>query len=406
MHTPRHGARFALCIALALMQVACGGSGGGTGGGQPPPLPTGSNVASMTVDSGPAGTVNTPFVDVTLCVPGTTDCRTIDHILVDTGSSGLRIIASVVSPSLALPAVVDAAGDPVTECMQFADGQSYGSLQLADVKIAEETASSIPVQFIGDPAFATIPADCAGIGPPENTVQAFGANGVLGISVFREDCGAACEGAVIAGTYYGCPASGCVSQAMPRAKQAQNPVWHFAANNNGAMLVLRAVDPAGAAVVAGALVFGIDTADNNRLTSGNVIHVDTTTGAFRTIYSGVTLPASFMDSGSTGLFFNDSSITVCTGSIAPDFYCPAALQSLSASIQGVTGTSSSVSFRVANAESLLMNNVTFVAFSSLAGTTSLGGSFDWGLPFFYGRSVYVAIEGQSTSSGMGPYLAY
>ncbi|HZF16687.1 MAG TPA: DUF3443 family protein [Steroidobacteraceae bacterium] len=407
MTAPRHWLYFAACTALALLQAACGSSGGGgTGGGHPPPLPTGANVASLTVDSGPAGTVNTLFVDVTLCAPGTADCRTVDHVLVDTGSSGLRIIASVISPSLALPAVVDAAGDPVTECMQFADGQSYGPLQLADVKIGGETAGSIPVQFIGDPAFAAIPADCAGIGPPENTVQAFGANGVLGIGVFREDCGAACAGAAIAGTYYGCPPSGCVSQAMPLAKQAQNPVWHFAVNNNGAVVVLRAVDPAGAAVVAGALVFGIDTADNNRLTSGNIIHVDATTGAFRTIYSGVTLPASFMDSGSTGLFFNDASIAVCSGSIAPDYYCPASLKSLSATVEGVTGSSGSVAFRVANAESLLTNNVTFVAFSSLAGTTSFGGSFDWGLPFFYGRSVYVAIEGQSTSSGTGPYFAY
>ena len=32
--------------------------------------------------------------------------------------------------------------------------------------------------------------------------------------------------------------------------------------------------------------------------------------------------------------------------------------------------------------------------------------FDWGLPFFFGREVFVAIEGQETPSGPGPYYAY
>ena len=34
-------------------------------------------------------------------------------------------------------------------------------------------------------------------------------------------------------------------------------------------------------------------------------------------------------------------------------------------------------------------------------------SFDWGLPFFYGRRVYTAIEGTSQPGGLaGPYVAF
>jgi hypothetical protein len=34
------------------------------------------------------------------------------------------------------------------------------------------------------------------------------------------------------------------------------------------------------------------------------------------------------------------------------------------------------------------------------------GGFDFGLPFFFGRSVFTAIEGASTPGGTGPYVAF
>lgn len=42
---------------------------------------------------------------VTVCVPGTSNCVTIDNVQVDTGSQGLRVLASQLPASLELPAV-------------------------------------------------------------------------------------------------------------------------------------------------------------------------------------------------------------------------------------------------------------------------------------------------------------
>jgi hypothetical protein len=65
-----------------------------------------------------------------------------------------------------------------------------------------------------------------------------------------------------------------------------------------------------------------------------------------------------------------------------------------------------VNFSVGNADSLFANNPNNAAFNNLAGPNSDPNSFDVGLPFFFGRAVYTAIEGQNTTAGIGPYFAY
>jgi hypothetical protein len=366
-------------------------------------------VALVFIDNGPAGAnniINVPFVSVTLCRPGTLTCQTIDHVMVDTGSYGLRIIATgILDPALALPAVTGPGGNPAGECAQFFSGFLWGSVHRADVKIAGETAPSLPVQQVGDTgaAFTTIPSGCSNTGANLGTVAALGANGILGVGLFNHDCGAACATQVIAGTYYECTASGCAGAMMPLANQVANPVAAFASDNNGVVLAMPTVPAGGATTLTGALIFGIDTQSNNNVGSATV-YAANSSGNFTTTYKGVSLTSSFLDSGSNGLFFSDTTIPRC--SISTGFYCPAATLSLSAVNTSAGGAATgTVNFTVENLQALDPSVRAAYVGGSIA-RSSRSRIFDWGMPFFFGRNVFVAIDSASTLHGSGPYWAY
>ena len=399
------GTRIAVVVVL-LWLYGCGGGGGSTsvGGGSSPPV-SASNATTLLVDGGPAGSINAAFATVTLCTPNASTCSTIDHVLVDTGSTGLRVLAALLPAATPLPQATLADGRPMYECIQFADGYAWGPVRTADVQIAGEQARALPVHVIGDATAPAAPADCPNGAPPQDSVMALGANGILGIGVFREDCGAACAGSAVPAGYYGCT-SACAAVMVDLTRQVQNPVYRFATDNNGFQMQLPSVGAAGALGARGTLTFGLDTQANNALGTAAIVSVDPVLGSFKTLYKGTALANSYIDSGSNAYFFADASLPACTGSAAPGFYCPATVQSLAATNQSSTGNVTNVSFSVANATALVTNNPAFTAFQSLAGNNPVGSSFDWGLPFFFGRTVSFAIEGQATSAGAGPFVAY
>jgi hypothetical protein len=257
-----------------------------------------------------------------------------------------------------------------------------------------------------------VPDSCTGAS--HDTVQTLGANGILGLGPFLEDCGAACEQAlgpnsVNPGLYYACgstAAGGCAETAVPGGSQVSHPVAGFAVDNNGSIIELPAIADAGAPGVSGSLVFGIGTQTNNGLGTATVLTVDDR-GGFTTNYPvGGPGYEGFIDSGSNGLYFLDSSTTgipTCPDPAA-SYYCPSERLELSAETVGQNGVPIRTDFGVANAETLFAN-ATYIAFADLAGPVQ-GSLFDWGLPFFYGKSIFTAIEGQYTRAGMGPFHAY
>jgi hypothetical protein len=123
-------------------------------------------------------------------------------------------------------------------------------------------------------------------------------------------------------------------------------------------------------------------------------------------FLGQALTNSFMDSGSNGIFFADSNIAPCQ-TTDTDFYCPGNTLTLALSIQGQNGVMvNNLTFGVGNAQTMLNNNPSFNVFPLLAGTIPAGnpGTFDYGLAFFYGKRVAVAVD--KTSVGTGPYIAF
>jgi hypothetical protein len=386
---------FTFLAAVSL--ASCGG--GGSGEAPPPPSANNApvpNVVAITVDRGPDGAaLNSPFVSVTLCVPGTTTCQTVDHVLVDTGSFGLRLAASVMNPSLSLPAVNNAAGLPVGECGHFVSGFIWGSVRRADVKLSGETAANLPVQIVADPAapFATVPTACSNTGA--NLGANMGVNGILGVGMFNHDC-PACAVSAAPAVYFGCTSTGCSGTALALDSQVANPVPAFAMDNNGVVLVLPEVGLGGAAKLSGSLIFGIGTQSNNQLGSAT-IYTTNSQGDFTTIYKGVAYPASFLDSGSNGIFFTDPDIPQCSG-----FYCPPAPLSLTAVNTSSTGVAGTVNFTIESIQSIGRD----VSAAHVGADIELSRSFDWGLPFFFGRTVFVAVSGASTPRGTGPFWAY
>ncbi len=423
------GVRQALAFAAVAAALSLAGCGGGrsTSIVGPPPAVTSpasmqGNVQPIQVNTGPTAQAgdyaytNGAFTSITLCAPGTGTCQTIGGILVDTGSVGLRVLSSTLT--ISLPQQTQG-GNAVGECYPFPGAVTWGSVETADVEMAGEKAGSVPIEVIGGTGSfsAAPPPSCTAMGTPEQNLSELHANGILGIGSFAQDCGLGCaaSGASNVGYYYSCSSSGCQATPEDPADQVANPVADFSTDNNGVAIELPAItsSPPVASAVNGSLIFGIGTESNNQLTGVTVYEADPNTANISTVFKGVSYTGvAFLDSGSSANFIADPTTTnmpICSRYMV---YCPSAAVNFSATNVGATGTSGSFTFTVDNADNLLTQDAGNAAFGDLAGpsTTTAGPSkydfFDWGLPFFYGRTVFTAIEGRSTPAGPGPYYAY
>jgi hypothetical protein len=162
-------------------------------------------------------------------------------------------------------------------------------------------------------------------------------------------------------------------------------------------------------------MFGIGTQADNSLNASNILELTTSAsrrgpGLLTATYNGKTLPQSYIDSGTSDYFFVDTSLPACTQSDLSGFYCPTMPIALSPILTGSNGVTASGAFTLYNP-----NNV--AASSNVAPGLGLNpavtdpsmqssASFVFGIPFYFGHTVYTAIEGSAVGNVQGPFLAY
>ncbi len=380
---------------------------GVTNGFTLPPL-NGPNILALTVNGSTCAAdsyINKPCVSIQICAPGSTsNCQTVNDILVDTGSFGLRVFKSVLNSSLlnGLTQVLTVDNKTAAECVEFGDGsKDWGPVQKADIVLGSEPAVTVPIQVI-DSTFSGSggSAVCSGA---ETDPTSAGLNGILGVGLLKHDCGSDCSSQAPNGLYYGCTAGVCSGSRVSLVNQVQNPVSLLPVDNNGVILELPVIPFGGVASLEGYLVLGIGTQSNNIPQQVDVYQTNSR-GNFTTEYNGVTYSSSFLDSGSNGYFFPGSLSTCSSSSGLLGWFCLPSVSEQSALNLGFGNSARSQTvFYIGDALYLAQSgNRVFLEL----GASSGGSSFDWGLPFYVGRNVYVGFEQSTSGLGTGPYWAY
>lgn len=397
------------------------------------------NTVALTAGFGPngqsGGLVNGLFTTVTVCQHGNTTCVSIPNVEVDTGSVGLRLVPSALNSLTLTPININ--GAPLEECIQYGDtSYSWGPMESADVLMAGERALNVPVQVLGATT-ASVPSNCLTMpvsssvpnGGNEDTVATLGSNGILGIGTFVFDCGSACTAVSFTSgyPYYVCPSGNCQPVGVPTPDQAENPVAAFAtADNNGVMITLPTVPASGSATLSGTMNLGIGTRSDNVLGTAKIYALDPC-GSFPTVtFHGVSYTdtscnqngsglGGFLDTGSNALYISDAQTLASEGFPISDcaqgtggfnFYCVTGGGAVTLSNINLLGYlnvgSANISLNISDATTLFKsNNAIFddLGADSPGGTDTSTDSFDLGMPFFFGRTVFIGIAGQTVPTG-------
>jgi hypothetical protein len=431
--TLRNGSKATLGRFLAVVTglIFLGGCGGGSSSSNNTTSTGGvKNSSPVSVGFGVNGSgggyFNGIWTSVTICAPGTSNCQTVDNVLVDTGSTGLRMLDTSISTVLPALGSITAGGTQLQECVQFGDTSFvWGPMLQADVEIAGEKASGLAIQVIGDNS-APVPSQCLANpvnstllnGGNDDTLLTLGANGILGLAGYPWDCGSGCTSGTnltSAGyPYYLCPTGqSCSATTVQTNLQATNPVAGFSSSdNNGVLITLPSIGASGAAdaTVTGSLIFGIGTQTNNAI-AGTVYAVDDYGNIPAVTYNNVQYSSPnntiILDTGSNLIYFLDANtlasagITECTDNAG--FYCPTSTLSFSMTAMGGNGTSGTIAFNVMNADTLFATkNAAFNDIAGDGGTSAISDDLDFGLPFFFGRTVYVGMMPEVFSGETSP----
>ncbi|KGA93836.1 Heavy-chain fibroin [Leptospirillum ferriphilum] len=436
-------------FSFFLLFGGCGGGGGGAGGASAgcSPCPSGTNGAySYYANTIPvymgyfngALQVNVPYVTVRICIPSTTQCQTINNVLLDTASSGLRIFSDALTISLPN---VQVGGQDVATCESFGSGNIWGGMYFADVYLAGEPSFKLAVH-VGSSSFGlsgTPPSPCNS-SLVSSATQA-GMNGILGI-------GPVPEGYVT--SFYACNGSSCSSLNSSQGQDLtsengyiRNPLFALASETdsgdiNGVTIQLNAVPSGGLnysqtngspGMVVGKLILGVNGQSDNptpQPTASTLYGIYDCTCSNGFILTGLfgsslgtnnTIDETLFDTGTTYADYAYSNVntwtppTTCSvsgyGSLDNlTWYCPSSDTPYTYDvIYNQDGNAPdyfySLVFHIGNASTLLSNasNNAGVAFNNLAYEYTGSSNFmDLGVEVYFGHDVQILYPGTPLST--------
>ena len=382
-----------LLSGLLLLTGCGGGSSSSTApeavctGGTPPTSKKTSSNQMVVYQSTCRGAVNEPVVTLTICVPNSPNCESVPNILVDIGSTGLRL-SHTLSISSQLHQESENNG-PITECYGFVSGYNYGPVVTASVMLGNQSVT-VPVQISNSSLSAPSSCTTSSTGNISSAPFEPYINGILGLLFPQDDS--------LDGQYY---EGGSGPTTISSSLEVQNPVFLLpTSESNGVLLsgfpTVSTTQGASASTVSGLLTFGTGTGSG--LTQLNTNSSATITAS----YNKQTLKA-FFDTGSNGWFIDNPNIPTCTSSSLQGFFCGTA-PTQSAILTGTTtGSSVTLNFSIENAQTLF--NTGNQDFSSLGGPMS--GFFDAGFPaFLYGYTIGVGWDPATVNTTDEGYFLY
>ncbi len=369
-----------LAVAWLAFGSAAGLAAPAARPGEPAEAP---NVVKLTVRTPHAG-FNRMVVQVSVCVPGTRSCATIDDVMIDTGSTGLRLEASAVPSWLRLPAVLGPGHEPLAECLRFVGDDAWGPLERVDLRIGGLMASGLPIQIIGDMAAAQ-PASC-----PRSEVDPT-SNGTLGIGTHLTDCEGECRQSEADPIYFDCKRGHCdpLEGRVGEAYRLPNPIAFFDRHDNGVVFDLPDAAGEGSLDSVGTLTIGVET-DHGRFDSAAIVKLDER-GRFTTLYGGREYPDSYIDSGTETFIVPDDALPRCPA--LPWAFCAAPAVTRDAAMLGRDGARNVTSFRVGDYRHIRQRGFGASAEIAVAARPA-SRAFVWGAPFFLGKRIAVVLEGR------------
>ncbi len=397
-------------LVSILISGGCTTAGMGTGNTEtqgtgstttpPPPVtPSAPNELPIVVGAGvgPSPVLNRPLASVTLCLPGTSNCQTINNVLLDSGSTGLRLFSSV----LTLPVTLQQQPPSFTvyECVEFENFYAWGPIATADVKLSAEKASNVNIHLIGDTTYVP-PSSCTSGLSAASSPQTMGFNGILGVNGQNDYFCSPSSLTPCPLPYSYCtstdgPTPFCTPTPQPPALRVWNPVALFPVDNNGIVFDLPGIPPTGAANVQGSLYFGVGTEANNQLGSATQYQLPLIAQ-----FAGQTFPGG-IDSGTPDIgFLSDSLVGL---PMCGAYYCPSDPTTFTVEMVGANDEGVTVDLAVADPTSALDQGLT--ADYALMGQ-GYNNSVVLGFPFFYGRKVFYNYGSQNASQGPAPYVAF